>query len=189
MLSTPNLADSKQSLRTLSQLHRLDSPPDYGAALACAKKAIELDISDPKGWCCLANCNVWSYFNLMGEVKALDTTLKAYNKSESLLKGNEVDPDLYHNRAKVLAYLMDYNAAIINYEKSHQIDPTLESQAEIQSIRRLLTKIADAWDRKSGYKDKKVNAIKDELSKAREKDKVRLFLCFLYCRCIKKKKN
>jgi len=62
------------------------------------------------------------------------------------------NPDLYYNRATVLEYLERYTDAAFNFQKAHQIDPTLQGDDRANSILNFVSKACNCIKTKGKIK-------------------------------------
>jgi len=149
--------NSRVVLRNLSMLLRkmgsnaAEKVRNHEESLKHAKAAVALNFSDPESWYVLGNTHLALFFSISHNHKDLESALKAYRRSEGLSDGLPGNSDLFFNRAQVLAYMEEYEMAIQDYRKAHQLDPTLPAQEQMISIMDRVKETKTSVDLRGGW--------------------------------------
>ena len=161
---------NKEALCELSIILRQlqdGSSPDSNTQLIeesvlMAKQAIEIDLADHKSWYIYGNALCARFFGVSFDVKDLQKSLHAYNRSESL--GGTCNPDLYFNKGSVLRYLQDFSGAKVCFRKAQEIDPHLsDSSVLIQEMRDFLIKVNELIMNTGKQRKKKLEDLRHQL--------------------------
>mmetsp|Transcript_10101 Transcript_10101/g.10048 ORF Transcript_10101/g.10048 Transcript_10101/m.10048 type:complete len:287 (+) Transcript_10101:290-1150(+) len=128
---------NKEILRKLSMISRFvgeneERKNNVSGSIGLAKQALALDIKDGYSWYVLANAHLTNFFINRPSSEELNRALKAYGQAENFME--TPNPDLYYNRGEAYRYLERYQEAITDFQKAHELDPNLNSQAQISQI-------------------------------------------------------
>lgn len=136
------------ALRHLSMVLRQldDSNPEskkenFRQSIALANKAVLQNLADSESWYVLGNAYLTNFFTNDQKAEDLNSALKAYKQAEQLQK--EPNPDLYYNRGQIYEHLEKYNEAIQDFNRAHEIDPTLQADKKASKIADLVAKASE----------------------------------------------
>jgi tetratricopeptide (TPR) repeat protein len=119
----------------------------------------------------MGNTYLSLFFAMSHDNNDLDAALKAYRKSEEVEAHKKLsdpdnfklNPDLYFNRAQVLVYLEDFEAAVADYKIAKQLDPESSAEDRISDIGRRISGAAELVAKKGHLKAKRLTALAQSL--------------------------
>eukprot|EP00512_Aurantiochytrium_limacinum_P005475 CAMPEP_0171510682 /NCGR_PEP_ID=MMETSP0959-20130129/527_1 /TAXON_ID=87120 /ORGANISM="Aurantiochytrium limacinum, Strain ATCCMYA-1381" /LENGTH=447 /DNA_ID=CAMNT_0012048129 /DNA_START=243 /DNA_END=1583 /DNA_ORIENTATION=- len=168
LLSSLEQSPDKVTLRNLSMLLRKlegsakEKADHMSESIIRAKEAVALDINDAESWYVLANAYMAMFFAMSHDHRDLESALKAYYRSENLETGRN-NPDLFYNRAQVLAFMEHFSSAIADYERADMLDRSLGAGALAKSLREQVKSTAMHIDSKGRIKPKRLATLRASL--------------------------
>lgn len=126
-----------------------------------ATQAVSVDVSDAESWYILGNAFMAKFFSCDHLPEDLTSAMKAYKRADK--DGNNRNPDLHFNRANVLMFQEEYDAAVEGFKKAASIDPSLPAGDHVDGIIRHVSRVANLVETKASLKPKKLKALTDSL--------------------------